>query len=172
VHYHCLNCRYYTVSVCLSSAMIMWYNYFELYYVDSCPLVPMDIGVTEKRQLYYYMANWTRVHHYLPTTVHHALTTKVTHTHHCAIFTLTDTRLALQHQLGGANLRTVVSTLTHLYACPYVDHFNGSYDVICPLLDHKPLSQRHYHTNVSGLWSVQTGRCHDQYNHLLYTVVR
>jgi hypothetical protein len=132
------NCRYYTVRLLLPATrqMIRRYNYFETYYVDPCPLVPMDIGVTEKRQLYYYMANWTRVHHYLPTTVHHALTTTVTHTRHCAIFTLTDTRLTLQHQLGGANLRTIVSTLTHLYACPYVDHFNGSYDVICPLLDH------------------------------------
>ena len=58
----------------------------------------------------------------------------------CVVFRLEDHRNQKDNSgkllpQGGASFRSLVVNERRLYSCPFVDHFNGTYDVVCRLYD-------------------------------------
>jgi hypothetical protein len=91
-----------------------------------------EIGVTEKHQLLYYLNHRQLIHGTLPQSTHHHFVINSTLTSHRLVFRLTDTRISDQGRgHGGASFRTVVSSSKYLYACPYTDYVNSTYDIVC-----------------------------------------
>ena len=58
----------------------------------------------------------------------------------CVIFRLQDKRNQIDSSnklmpQGGSSFRTVAVNEWRLYSCPFIDYFNGTYDVVCRLYD-------------------------------------
>ena len=58
----------------------------------------------------------------------------------CVVIRLVDNRYQSDNNSrllpqGGSSIRTVAINERKLYSCPFVDHFNGTYDVVCRLYD-------------------------------------
>ena len=88
------------------------------------------IGQTELNQLYYYLQNSIKIDTFLPqTTSHHFFIT--VSTRQCTTFIRLEDQRGISHRIGGASFRTVVHSDHYLFACPYVDYTNGTFDVIC-----------------------------------------
>jgi hypothetical protein len=88
--------------------------------------------VTEKHQLLYYLNHRQHIHRTLPQSTHHHFVINSTLTSHRLVVRLTDARTSHQSQgHGGASFRTVVVSSKYLYACPYTDYVNSTYDIVC-----------------------------------------
>jgi hypothetical protein len=99
------------------------------------------IGQTESRQLEVFLENEAEICASLPNpnrtmTDLRAMFHINVRTEHCTHrFTLQDTRKRTGSIRGGANFRTIAIGVNHLIACPFVDHFNGTYDIVCETYD-------------------------------------
>ena len=66
---------------------------------------------------------------------------KLTTTDCCTVIRLVDMRRenietnATFLQLGGASLHTVAVSERRLFSCPFIDYFNGTYEVVCRLYE-------------------------------------
>ena len=65
---------------------------------------------------------------------------KVTSFNYCVLIRLKDNRARLYKDSsfmlkGGASLHSLAVNKKRLYYCPFIDHFNGTYDVVCRLYD-------------------------------------
>lgn len=99
------------------------------------------IGQTESRQLAVFLENEAEIRASLSNPNRNVTDLRAmfqinVHTEHCTHrFTLQDTRKRTGSIRGGANFMTIATGVNHLVACPYIDHFNGTYEIVCETYD-------------------------------------
>ena len=93
----------------------------------------ISMGQTELSQLYRYLNLSLLIETFLPQRLYHNFDISVNNKTCLTVIRLQDKRYLpnLYNITGGAGFRTVVSTDHHLFACPYVDYTNGTYDILC-----------------------------------------
>ena len=101
-------------------------------------------GYTEKQQLLRFIADNTtnESKHFVRKrkVIVKFSTEKVTVFDCCVVIRLIDSRGrqfkdSLLMLGGGASLQSLALSDNRVYSCPFVDHFNGTYDVVCRLYD-------------------------------------
>ena len=90
----------------------------------------LTIGQTELNQLCRFLNKQHFIEKHLPQLGLHNFLITFHSNWSTTVIQITDQRKISQH-FGGASFRVIVRTDHRLFACPYIDYEDGTYDIIC-----------------------------------------
>ena len=107
---------------------------FSAYFSPNYRRIP-NVGETEQGQLLRYIFASGKKKRYLSLlSFNHCFDVTVENLHCQISIRLNDCRNVTVN-FGGATFRTISSNIHRLYACPYIDYSNGTYEILCNIYD-------------------------------------